>query len=633
MITRKIGSIVRGKATPFQIGAACVLGSMIGFAPGFAQAPGLIVALTLLLLVINANLLIAILVGVLAELISLAAMPVTFKVGQFFIDGPTQGLVKSAVNAPVLALFGFEYYVTTGGIVVGLAFGILSAVVLVGMISGVRKKMASVEEGSDLYKKMSAKTSVRLLTFIFLGKGHGKKKTWGDLAEMKRGNPIRVVGFVCAALVVGLLVIGHMMLSDQIVLAYLKDGLEKTNGATVDVSRASLDLKEGKMVVEGLAMADPKALETDLLRAVKLEADISASDLLRKRLTIDRIVVSDASTGEKRDRPGRIVEGAVPPPPPPPAEEGEKDLEDYLADAKVWKERLDQLREWLEKISSGAEDEPAEEVTDEESLRDWLEREIARVGYRRVAASHLIDDSPTLLVREFVAEKVKGAGVLKENETLNIKAENLSTHPRLVEKPPHVVITSSEGSLEAEVMVAQVAGGGEGGGKNKLTMKYTGLETNRFAGSMKVGDTQPIADGTIDVHLAGSWLSGKGGFIDLPLNVTLNDVMMTIPGVGSEKVAKLPLAIGLRGPISNPKITFDHDMFVKSLKDAGMGVLAGKLQSKVDEQVGGKVDELKGKLGDKLGGELGDKVKDSVGDGLKGALDIFGRKKKKDKDE
>ena len=34
MITRTVGRILRGKATPFQLFTACVLGAMLGFLPG-----------------------------------------------------------------------------------------------------------------------------------------------------------------------------------------------------------------------------------------------------------------------------------------------------------------------------------------------------------------------------------------------------------------------------------------------------------------------------------------------------------------------------------------------------------------------------------------------------------------------
>ena len=50
---RKIGKLLRGAATPFQIWLACLLGSLLGFVPGFTRAPALMLGLlgTLLLFV------------------------------------------------------------------------------------------------------------------------------------------------------------------------------------------------------------------------------------------------------------------------------------------------------------------------------------------------------------------------------------------------------------------------------------------------------------------------------------------------------------------------------------------------------------------------------------------------------
>ncbi len=117
MITRKIGKIVCGSATPAQLMLACVLGAMLGFMPGFWQAAGVIVLLTILLVLLNANLMLAAVVGLLAKAASVALLPVSFMAGRVLLDGPTQPIFKWAINTPVLALFGFEFYVTTGGLV------------------------------------------------------------------------------------------------------------------------------------------------------------------------------------------------------------------------------------------------------------------------------------------------------------------------------------------------------------------------------------------------------------------------------------------------------------------------------------------------------------------------------------
>ena len=109
LITPKLGKTLRGAATPFQLYSASVLMSVVGFMPGFSQAWGTIVAILLLLIVLNANLVLGAFAGLAAKLVSLLLMPVTFAVGRFLLDGPTQGLFQALINAPVFALFGMEY--------------------------------------------------------------------------------------------------------------------------------------------------------------------------------------------------------------------------------------------------------------------------------------------------------------------------------------------------------------------------------------------------------------------------------------------------------------------------------------------------------------------------------------------
>ena len=139
MITRKIGKILRGQATPFQIMMACVLGSLIGFTPGFMNGPGYLIAIILLLIILNANLGLALLMGSVAKAISFPLLPVSFATGRVLLDGPTQGLFKVIVNAPVLALFGFDHYAVTGGALVGLVLGIATGLIIIILPGGIAK--------------------------------------------------------------------------------------------------------------------------------------------------------------------------------------------------------------------------------------------------------------------------------------------------------------------------------------------------------------------------------------------------------------------------------------------------------------------------------------------------------------
>ena len=88
-LLRKFGVLLRGKATPFQIIAGCLLGAWLGFMPGFFHAPGLIVVLTLALIFLNANLFLAGIVGLAAKLLSFVLLPVSFNLGRALLDGPT----------------------------------------------------------------------------------------------------------------------------------------------------------------------------------------------------------------------------------------------------------------------------------------------------------------------------------------------------------------------------------------------------------------------------------------------------------------------------------------------------------------------------------------------------------------
>ena len=155
-LTRQIGKVLRGNSTPVQMMMACILGSLLGFVPGLQQAPGLLLALIFVLIILNANLALGAITGILAKLVSTPLIPVSYNVGKFLLDGPTQGLFKTFVNAPVLAFFGFEYYTVTGGQLVGLIFGIIVGVIVIKGMKAFRIKMADLEKNSEKFKKFSS---------------------------------------------------------------------------------------------------------------------------------------------------------------------------------------------------------------------------------------------------------------------------------------------------------------------------------------------------------------------------------------------------------------------------------------------------------------------------------------------
>ena len=591
MIIRKLGKILRGDASPFQLVTACVLGAMLGFMPGFQQAPGPIALLTLLLILLNANFALAVISGALAKLLSLALMPLSFAVGRMTIDGPLQSLATAAINAPVLALFGFEYYVTTGGLIVGAVAGALFALTIVKAIGGFRHKMATLEEESDKFKELISKKWVKALLFIFAGGGHGKK-TYQEILE-KKGKPIRPLGLAFAALFLALLGIALMFTRDDIVLMALERGLERANGATVDVGSAELDLKEGRLTVTNLAMADADALDRDLLRAAKVDGDVSTSDLLRKRIRLERVQVSDASHGEARAVPGRRLREAPPAPPPPPEPEGEGEkLSEILRKAEEWKERIEELKKWLGKVS-GPED-PTEEGGKEETLAERLAREVRELGYAAVRAHHLIEGSPTLLVSLLLIDEMKIPST--EGRAFRIEGKNLSTHPSLVTEAPSVGIEVIGLDMKVDLTLGEAAASDA---KNTVELASTGFLLDDVAEELSIGDKFPFKGGTVDVTGKGDWSLGGAGSLDLPLQAVIRDTALLVPKLDEVKVDRLDLTLGLHGSLLSPRVKFDYEQIAAAIEEA-----AGEaLKAKASEEIDKAKEKLKGKLAEKLGDE------------------------------
>ena len=581
-LLRKIGTLLRGKATPFQIIAGCMLGAMLGFMPGFATAPGLIAALALALILINANLVLAALIGMVAKLLSLLLLPVSFYAGRALLDGPTEGLFKTLINAPVFALFGFESYVATGGLFIGGLLGLLAGVLIARGITAFRRKMADAGQNSARYQALSSKPWMRFGVFLLAGGGM-KDPDYAALLQKSTGNPVRPLGVVFVVLSAILAVVTYQFFSGEIVTTALRSGLERANGATVDLESAEIDLKAGRMTLTGLAVADPNALGTDLFRAQVVEADISGANLLRKRLQLDRVVVSGATSGEARRVPGRRTTTAAKVPPPVPIPDAQT-IEDFIRNAQVWRERLAQAKQWFDKLSAPpAEDDAA---VAGESLEDRLRRIGAAQGHASLKATHLITGAPTLLIAELQANGVTVAQL--PGEMLDITARNLSTQPALAEGAPSITITSASDRVGFS---AKLGGVGTTASDGAIAFHYRELPVDTVMQSLKSTATT-LRGGTIDLAASGRYFPGSGT-IDLPIEATIRGSTLSLGGRDT-KVNNFALPIGLSGSLDHPRIKVE----AKSLGDlalkAGTDALKDKATEKLQEKAGGLLDRLRG---------------------------------------
>lgn len=586
LITRRIGYILRGKATPFQLFTGCLLGAILGFLPGFAAAPGLMVTTTLLLVLLNANLVLAALVGLVARLLSLALLPVAFALGRALLDGPLSGLFGWLINAPVLALFGFENYTATGGLVLGLLVGTAAGRGVVALVTGFRRAMADGNStGAARYQALMQRTWFKAAVVVLAGGGL-KDPDYAALLKTKVGNPIRPLGGAAVVLFLVLVVIGYQFLSPTILTTALRSGLERAHGATVELDNTAVDLAAGRMTLSGLAMADPENLGADLFRASLVEADISGVNLLRKRLQFDRIEITGATSGEARRVPGRRLPSA-PRTTPTIALPDLASLEDYLANAQVWKDRLAQIKAWLDRLHGTA---PAEEgVEAEESLGDRLAREAEARGYRRVTARHLVTGAPTLLITTLHAGEVRVSQL--PGETLDIVGSHLSTQPHLVAETPSLRVTSSRDTLG---FAAELGAAAATRGASTLAFHYRGLAVDEVVGMLKSdGGTPPLAGGTLDLRGSGRYGPAEGT-IDLPLTLTLHDTTVRVAGRDT-RVSQFDLPVGVTGPLDAPRLKIDAADLTRLVGAAGRTLIEDRAKEALGDRAGKLLHGLGGK--------------------------------------
>ncbi|MEN8148672.1 MAG: hypothetical protein ABFS86_02545 [Planctomycetota bacterium] len=569
MLHRKLGKILLGKATPINLMASCLIGALAAFGIPFSDAPAYWVVIVVLALVLPVNLALLSLTTLVLYPLSLALMAVSFQVGQVLLDGPTSPLFAALINAPFTALMGFEYYVGTGGYLVAIVLGAVLGFLLLKLVRVIRAGFLKADTKSEAFHKWASKWWVKFVVWLLLG-ASPKAATYEMLQDRRVGRPIRPLGLVVAVLLVAGLVFAAHSLSGPVLTSALKNGLEQANGATVDLGNAEIRLDQGSVVIEDLALADPNALDTDLLRGFRLEADVGMGDLLARKYRVDKLVVSQASSGEKRATRGERI--ADEPEEVPPAGE-DKTLDDYLKDAEEWRERLAQVRRWLDRFAG--EPDPEEADTDEER-KDRLGRIARERGYAEVIAGHLIRGAPRLSIGELRLEGLRAMQV--GGQQFDVVGENLSTHPHLLDAKPRLSVRAQDGSVVFDVGLAR------DGGAGTIELALKGIPGDAIGEQLKFDGAKPIAGGTIDFSTRGTWRVVDGA-VDLPIDVVLNDTTLAIAGSKPRKIERLELPIKLFGPLDDPRVLFRQEDLSKALIAAGERELADRVGKKLDEHV------------------------------------------------
>lgn len=575
MILRKIGKILRGKSTPFQILSATVLCGLLGALPGVSQGPLLLLLLLFLLIVLNANLFLGGLTLLLVKLLTLVLLPVYFQVGATLVEGPLNGLVSTLVNMPVVAWFGLEYYVTLPSLVVGLVTGILLGMLFTRSLAAFRRKMSTLESGSEKYQQYVSKWWVKLLAWLFVGGVKGKK-SWTELSQQNKGLPVRPLGIVFVVSLTVLIWVGVQFLDATIVTSVVREQLEQANGATVDLAGVEILPSENRIVLNQLDLADPEKLDTNRFSTSQITADLSGFSLLSKKVVIDKLHIVEPKSGLPRKVPGnRTIQ---------PVEEEEPEesgdavsIDEYLSQASIWRERLRTAKRVYDKIApyiKRGDKEPGDEPA-VLSWREELARRAKELGYANVKSDSLVRNAPRLLIREISSDNVQLSG---SDDRFILGGKNLSSQPGLLEESGSILISRLDGELEIELGLPDR----QNPNRSSVRIRYLGMEIDELAES--VGTSLPMAGGTLDISGTGTI---TGGYLNMPLKVVLNNTTLTAFGQ-TLPVNDFPVQVAVSGTLDRPSLTIPEDAIKEAILSGGKK----KVESLIKEEAGEQLKKL-----------------------------------------
>jgi uncharacterized protein (TIGR03546 family) len=371
-----IGKLFLGGLTRRQVALGVVLGLAIGLTPGINLTTVILVALLLLM---NTNVPLGIAAAVVGKVLCVLLAPVTFWLGYTLMHAlGLIVLVRAMANTPVLALLGWDVYCLLGAIPLMIVLGVVATKLtgkLVGK-SGITTKAAPV---------------------------------------FHRGRLVAAAVLLGAGAVLGALLLGPL------VNVGIKQGIAAANGAEVNVRSASLSPLRGRLTINGLQVTDPKRPTHNTVQADEIIADVSISALLTKRMEVDLVSSKQMVLDAKRSSRGEVYKDVEEAP-----EEEETTWDKF--DPRTYREKIAQVAEKLEKLKDYLEkDDPAEQDDPVERRRRLTEQAKA-TGHLSLSAKDYLTKRPTWLIR--LAEmQLDPAGPIP---SFILKGENITSHPSLI---------------------------------------------------------------------------------------------------------------------------------------------------------------------------------------------------------
>ena len=582
-IYNKLMGLIFIPSTPIQLLLVCVLGFIFGFIPGFAYAPLLSVLTILLVLMLRVNIGLFVLIAFLAKALSFPLESINFTLGTWLLDGFTQPIFKAAVNTPILAYAGFDYYLVTGAFVLSLVLGLGFGIFFAKSYKKFVDKMASIQAGSELYQKLTSKLIVKIGSRIVFGKNIAKIN-WEKIQARKFHQPIRIWGLIVVIACLLVVVFSLKIIETAMVSDIIKQQLTKVNGATVDYDSMNLNFGDAKLEINGLGAADPENLDKDRFYAKSISASMDIRGLLTKQIALKNVSVDGVSLYKERQSKGtlyatKIVESindstAMP-------EEVTKKTLDKVKEvgANIKQENVTKITEGFEKtlhasksikkiVTNLSDFMYIKPTSDPEAISKKNKAQAKIYGYANVRNESLRNEIPNFVIQNINIKSFKSDSI-----KYDANITNLSTNPALLAKPTQIHIQStSNKDVDFDLVMSN-----QDGIENTIKLNLENLEGDFLKGLTIQG--VGIDTDSVNVSGTGTWNFSDVNNVafNIPLQLKLSNIGINLSKV-KQKISDLKLKATLSGDLNNVDLAIDTSnlkniLSVETVKNAASGIV------------------------------------------------------------
>lgn len=470
------------------------------------------------------------------------ASGLTYRVGQFLLDGTSLGAAIGALGDSLwIAMLDWDRYTTVGGAAIGLAMALPLAKLVAALAPAAPQRVAASRLG------------------------------W-----------LRPHWYLAVACVMALVAAAPWRLGPILIERELLRQLAAVNGAPVEAREVSLSLWSGELEIEDLQFVDPQRLDRDRLRIGLATTRVHPGALVRGRLAAGKLTlvnlhvdVARRQAADSHPSPRAGTKAPYSPATPPSFSTGkhELDIDTYV---RNWSEIRERLR-WLGRVVAGAETLVACDST-----------EGAWPGESLKLRSDLTRPQPRVRIESLRAEELPHAWGLGRKSVVEVAG--LTSRPS-DEELARVEISAPEFTAEifAELRLQKP------GRRHKLRVAAYDCQLSEWAEPAAANQAVVVSGGKFDLQGEG-WMTRErlelGLQIDskpLDVRVASHDRLAGIEGTiwdqGLRRLGGLRLEAKLAGPWNAPVLSVDAQRLVAQFKHQLRAASEHELVQSIESQL------------------------------------------------